>query len=176
MSSLVQKNVFTFCVITFETIEVQTRSAPQNDCLNLSFVKNIAVEVGKLARNGQKGHFGRWVGATTGIRWIRSSSLKTLSPQIEPNWARQILDGSPIKLSYQILFSILLIFVSKARQVFNQRSTKITKDLKGIDFKASLTPLYCLRSRKAGATKHHQQLMNMLLVGHVRDPFYTWLI
>ena len=33
-----RKNIFAFCVITFEPIEVQTRSAPQNDSLNLSFV------------------------------------------------------------------------------------------------------------------------------------------
>ena len=36
----VQKNIFAFCVITIEPIEVQTRSAPQNDRLNLSFVKD----------------------------------------------------------------------------------------------------------------------------------------
>ena len=29
---------FAFCVITFESIEVQTCSAPQNDRLNLSFM------------------------------------------------------------------------------------------------------------------------------------------
>ena len=45
---------FAFCVITFEPIEVQTCSAPQNDRLNLSFVKNVNVHGGKLARNGQK--------------------------------------------------------------------------------------------------------------------------
>jgi hypothetical protein len=32
-------------------IEVQTRSAPQNDRLNLSFVKDNYVDGGKLARN-----------------------------------------------------------------------------------------------------------------------------
>ena len=45
-----EKNVF--CVINFEPIEVQTHSAPQNDCLNLSFVKNV--DAGKVARNGRK--------------------------------------------------------------------------------------------------------------------------
>ena len=45
---------FAFCVITFEPIEVQTRSAPQNDRLNLSFVKYNYVDGGKLARNGRK--------------------------------------------------------------------------------------------------------------------------
>ena len=30
-----------FCVITFEPIEIQTYSAPQNDRLNLNFVKDI---------------------------------------------------------------------------------------------------------------------------------------
>jgi hypothetical protein len=33
---------------------VQTRSAPQNDRLNLSFVKDIYVDGRKLARNGRK--------------------------------------------------------------------------------------------------------------------------
>ena len=44
---------FAFCVITFESIEIQTHSAPQNDYLNLSFVKDIYVDGRKLARNGQ---------------------------------------------------------------------------------------------------------------------------
>jgi hypothetical protein len=38
----------------FEPIEVQTCSAPQNDRLNLSFVKDIYVDSRKLARNNQK--------------------------------------------------------------------------------------------------------------------------
>ena len=33
-----------FCVITFEQIKIQTHSAPQNDCLNLSFVKGSYVD------------------------------------------------------------------------------------------------------------------------------------
>ena len=33
--------IFAFCVITFEPIKIYTRLAPQNDRLNLSFVKNI---------------------------------------------------------------------------------------------------------------------------------------
>ena len=45
---------FAFCVITFEAIDVQTRSAPQNGHLNLSFVKDIYVDGGKLAKNGRK--------------------------------------------------------------------------------------------------------------------------
>ena len=48
-----QKNIFAFCVITFEPIEVQTRSANQNDHLNLSCVKDIYGNDGKVARNGQ---------------------------------------------------------------------------------------------------------------------------
>ena len=36
--------IFSFCVITFEPIVVQTRSAPQNDQLNVSFVENIYAE------------------------------------------------------------------------------------------------------------------------------------
>ena len=49
-----ETEIFAFCVITFEPIEVQTRSAPQNDRLNLSFVKDIYVDGRKLARNGRK--------------------------------------------------------------------------------------------------------------------------
>ena len=46
--------IIAFCVITFEPIEVQTLSAPQNDRLNLSFVKDNYVDGGKVARNGRK--------------------------------------------------------------------------------------------------------------------------
>ena len=45
MSSQVQKNIFAFCVITFEPIEVQTRLANQNYHLNLSCLKDIYSEV-----------------------------------------------------------------------------------------------------------------------------------
>jgi hypothetical protein len=45
---------FAFCVITFEPIEVQTFSAPQNDCQNLGFVKDIKVVVKKMTRNRRK--------------------------------------------------------------------------------------------------------------------------
>ena len=38
-----------FCVITFEPIKVKTCSAPQNDRLNLSFVKYIHVDGKNLA-------------------------------------------------------------------------------------------------------------------------------
>ena len=30
-----------FCVITFHPIKIKTHSAPQNDCLNFSFVKDV---------------------------------------------------------------------------------------------------------------------------------------
>ena len=43
-----------FCAITFEPIEVQTCSAPQNDRLNFSFVKDIYVDGAKVARNSRK--------------------------------------------------------------------------------------------------------------------------
>ena len=51
---LVVTSSFAFYVITFEPIdiEVQTCLAPQNDRLNLSFVKDTYVDGGKLARNG----------------------------------------------------------------------------------------------------------------------------
>ena len=42
----VEKNAF--CVITFEQIKIQTHSAPQNDHLNFSFVKDIHVDGGNL--------------------------------------------------------------------------------------------------------------------------------
>ena len=43
----VEKNAF--CVITFEQIKIQTHSAPQNDRLNFSFVKDIHVDGKNLA-------------------------------------------------------------------------------------------------------------------------------
>ena len=42
---------FAFCVIPFEPIMIQTCSAPQNDRLNFSFVKDITVVVKKMTRN-----------------------------------------------------------------------------------------------------------------------------
>ena len=45
---------FAFCVITFEPIKIQTHSAPQNDRLNFSFVKDIHVDGGNLAWNSCK--------------------------------------------------------------------------------------------------------------------------
>ena len=38
-----------FCVITFDPIKIQTHSAPQNDRLNFSFVKDIHVDGENLA-------------------------------------------------------------------------------------------------------------------------------
>ena len=38
-----------FCVINFDPIKIQTHSAPQNDRLNFSFVKDIHVDGGNLA-------------------------------------------------------------------------------------------------------------------------------
>ena len=51
---LVLTSFFAIFVITFEQIEVQTHSVPQNDLLNLSFGKDFYVDERKLARNGQK--------------------------------------------------------------------------------------------------------------------------
>ena len=45
---------FAFCVITYEPIEVQTFSAPQNHRQNLGFVKDIKVVVEKMTRNRRK--------------------------------------------------------------------------------------------------------------------------
>ena len=50
-----EKEIFAFYVITFEPIEVQTCSVPQNDRLNLSFVEDFHVHGWlKMARNGRK--------------------------------------------------------------------------------------------------------------------------
>ena len=49
-----EKEKNAFCVLNFETIEVQTHLAPQNDHLNLSFVKDINVDGRKVARNSCK--------------------------------------------------------------------------------------------------------------------------
>ena len=46
--------IFVFCVITFEPIRIQTRSAPQNDGLNLSFVTDEHIYCKQIARNGLK--------------------------------------------------------------------------------------------------------------------------
>ena len=52
--------IFLFCVITFEQFKIQTYSVPQNDHLNLSFVKDIKVAGKKTARNGHKTDFCQW--------------------------------------------------------------------------------------------------------------------
>jgi hypothetical protein len=52
-----QMEIFLFCVITFEQFKIQTYSVPQNDHLNLSFVKYIKVAGKKKARNGHKTDF-----------------------------------------------------------------------------------------------------------------------
>ena len=46
-----EMEIFVFCVITFESIKIQTHSAPQNDRLNLIFVKDEHTVGGKMARN-----------------------------------------------------------------------------------------------------------------------------
>ena len=42
--------MLTFYAITFESIKIQKCSAPQNDRLNLSFVKDTYVNAKKMAR------------------------------------------------------------------------------------------------------------------------------
>ena len=59
-----------FFVITFEPIKIQTRSAPQNDSLNFSFVKDIHVVGEKVARNGHKTDI-----QTSSKFWATSSSF-----------------------------------------------------------------------------------------------------
>ena len=50
----VEMEIFVVCVITFEPIEIQTCSSPQNDSLNLSFVKDENIVGEKMTRNGRK--------------------------------------------------------------------------------------------------------------------------
>ena len=45
--------ILKFYAIAFEAIKIHKCSAPQNDRLNLSFVKDSYVDGGKLARNGR---------------------------------------------------------------------------------------------------------------------------
>ena len=45
---------FAFCVITVVPIMTQTCSVPQNDRLNLNFVKDIHIVCTKMDRNGRK--------------------------------------------------------------------------------------------------------------------------
>ena len=49
-----ETEILTLYAITFEQIKIQKRSTPQNECLNLSFVKNIYVVGKKMTRNGRK--------------------------------------------------------------------------------------------------------------------------
>ena len=43
-----------FCALTFEPIEIYNHEAPQNDHLNLSFVKDEVTYGKKVARKGRK--------------------------------------------------------------------------------------------------------------------------
>ena len=49
-----EMEIFAICVITFNPIGIQTYLAPQNDRLNLSFVKDIHVVGEKMTRSGFK--------------------------------------------------------------------------------------------------------------------------
>ena len=52
-----EMEIFALCVIMFEPIKIQTPLAPQNDRLNLSFVKDENTVGEKMARNGPKRPF-----------------------------------------------------------------------------------------------------------------------
>ena len=43
-----------FCVIIFVPIKIKTHKAPQNDRLNVSFVKDLLIVGEKMARSGCK--------------------------------------------------------------------------------------------------------------------------
>ena len=50
--------ILTFYAIMFEPIKIQKRSAPQNDRLNFSFVKDTYVNSEKMARKvGKMGNY-----------------------------------------------------------------------------------------------------------------------
>ena len=49
-----EAEIYAFCIISFESIEILTHSSPQNDRLNLSGVKDIYIDGGNLARNVRK--------------------------------------------------------------------------------------------------------------------------
>ena len=51
-----EMKIFAFCVTTFEPIKILTCSAPQNDCLNFSFVKGINVEGKKWQKWWENSH------------------------------------------------------------------------------------------------------------------------
>ena len=52
-----EMEIFALCVIKFEPIKVQTRLTPQNNHLNLSFVKDENTVCKKMAINGPKRPF-----------------------------------------------------------------------------------------------------------------------
>ena len=54
-----ETEIFAFCVITFETIKIQTQLAPKNDHLILSSVKDENIVGKQMTRNGQKWQLGR---------------------------------------------------------------------------------------------------------------------
>ena len=54
VSQVCEMETFAFFAITFEPIGILTHSAHQNDCLNLSFVKDNHTGSQKMAINGSK--------------------------------------------------------------------------------------------------------------------------
>ena len=49
-----ETEIFAFCVITFQPIKIWTCFVPQNDRLNLNFVKDPYVVGKKMTRSGLK--------------------------------------------------------------------------------------------------------------------------
>ena len=49
-----ETEAFVFCIITFEPIKIKTHSTPQNDRLNLSFLKDVYSVGKKMTKNGRK--------------------------------------------------------------------------------------------------------------------------
>ena len=48
-----KKMILTNIMPVFYPFEIQTHQAPQNDCLNLSFVKDIYIDAKKMTTNSQ---------------------------------------------------------------------------------------------------------------------------
>ena len=101
--------MFPFCVITYDPIRTQTCSAPQNDRLNLSFVKDIHVVGGKWPEMVVNRSFVRDIHFKTVFRW-NLKKMKILA-QLMPTlnlWACERYSISTIPLTAVPKFPIIV--------------------------------------------------------------------
>ena len=94
--------MFAFCVITFEQIKIQTCSAPQNDHLNLSFVKDNHI-----------------VGKQSGQKWQQNGHLSCMI-HFRSEFRLPLL-CIVVKLKVLVLTHVILLFVSirlRTRTIF----------------------------------------------------------